>query len=131
MEPDGQQPAESQTPALHCKPSGVVVNKRYLYRLELENDLYRRHLSRYEKEVANSLTGSLRDILCATQDDAGSPDTLMEPHRDKVAGVDSEAASDGEPKRKRVNTADKEEQEGPVILQRNFTDNRSRGSGQQ
>ena len=78
MQQDGQQPAESQLRALHCKPSGVVVNKRYLHRLELENDLYRRHLSRYEKGVADRL---LREILCVKHGSEKLTDLVSEPNR--------------------------------------------------
>lgn len=126
MQSDGQSPAETQLPAPRCKPSSVVVDKRYLYRLELENDLYRGHLSRYEKEVADSMMGLLEDILCGTGRETGDPDTLMKHQSDKLAGLDN----DSEPRQKTAKKAGKEEKEALVILQKNFNDNRNRGGAQ-
>lgn len=126
MQSDGQSPAETQLPAPRCKPSSVVVDERYLYRLELENDLYRGHLSRYETEVADSLMGLLEDILCGTGQDAGGPDTLMKHQSDKLAVL----GNDSETRQMTVKKPGKEEKEALVILQQNFNDNKNRGGAQ-
>lgn len=128
MQPDGQQQMESGLPALHCKPSSVVVNKRYLHRLELENDLYRRHLSRYEQGVADKLFGLVRGILSEIQGDAEGSGAVTAHQDDKLIAPVSEAVSDTEPKTKGSKTAGQEEEEALVILQHNFSDNRSRGN---
>lgn len=128
MQPDGEQQMESELPALRCKPSSVVVNKRYLHRLELENDLYRRHLSRYEQGIADKLFGLVSGILSEIQGDAGGPGAVTAHQHDKLTTLASEAMSDTEPKTKGSKTAGQEEEKVLVILQRNFSENRSRGN---
>lgn len=96
MQPDGQQRTESEIPASHCKSSRVLVNKQYLQRLELENDLYRRHLRKYEQGVADNLISSVRDILGGTQGIAGGPDAVTAHQDDLLARPDSEALSDSD-----------------------------------
>lgn len=129
-QPDEQQQLESGLPALHCKPSSVVVKKLYLHRLELENDLYRLHLSRYEQGVADNLIGLVRDILSGTQGDTGGPDAVTAHQDDKLACPDSEGMSDSEPGKKILKTAGQEEKEVLVNLQKNFSDNKFSGSAQ-
>lgn len=126
MQPDGQQQMETELPALHCKPSSVVVNKRYLLRLELENDLYRRHLSTYEQGVADKLIGLVGDILSETLGDAGDPVGITARQDDKLTAPHSKAASDTKPGKKRLKTAGQEEEEALVILRRNFSDKEQR-----
>jgi hypothetical protein len=108
MQPDGQQRTESEIPALHCKSSRVVVNKQYLQRLELENDLYRRHLRKYEQGVAYNLISSVRDILGGTQGIAGGPDAVTAHQDDMLARPDGEALSDSDMEEKSLKTATKE-----------------------
>jgi len=128
MQPDREQQMKSELPALRCKPSSVVVNKRYLHRLELKNDLYRRHLSRYEQGIADKLFGLVRGILSEIQGDAGGPGAVTAHQDDKLTTLASEAMSDTVPKTKGSKTASQEEEEALMILQTNFSDNRSRGT---
>jgi hypothetical protein len=73
-----------------------VVNKQYLQRLELENDLYRRHLHKYEQGVADNLISLVRIFWGGTQGIAGGPDAVTAHQDDMLARADGEALSDSD-----------------------------------
>ncbi|KAI9872798.1 MAG: hypothetical protein M1830_001182 [Pleopsidium flavum] len=115
------------------KPSTITVDKRYLYRLELENDLYRRHLSRYEVGVAHGLAALVQTIMSKDQSNAlnTDPQGPIQEQSEPPVMSDAKVVECTEPKKKRVKSTSKEEKEALAILQKNFDEKRRKETVQE
>ncbi|MCJ1367230.1 hypothetical protein MMC16_006362 [Acarospora aff. strigata] len=114
-----QRPAKHQRPAGHSN-SSVIVNKRYLYRLELENEIYRQHLSRFEAGVANKLAALVKNTLLGARIDAAEAD----PDNSNAREVVPTTMSYSKHIEEKLTASGKEEKEALVILQKSFDEAR-------
>jgi len=124
--------AERHFPPGNPKSSTITINKRYLHRLKLENDLYRRHLSRYEAGVAHGLAALIQTVLSESQVSVGETDSQASAQEQSEQPVKSECrvVECVEPKKKRAKTTGREENEALAILQKAFDEKRKKESVQ-
>lgn len=98
-----KQPTEHHRRADNDKSSSVVVDKRYLGRLELENDLYRQHLDRYEAGVASRLLALVETALNEPRETAEATDGQSRAiKRSEEDANPGEAVNGNKPQRKKT-----------------------------
>ncbi|KAI9838558.1 MAG: hypothetical protein M1819_004867 [Sarea resinae] len=81
------------------KDNLMVVSEGYVRRLELENDLYRRHLDQYEEDRAQQLIDGVFSTLHEAEDDVREAERarLKEPGEELVEQEDGEFVDMDEP----------------------------------
>lgn len=114
--------AERHSSTGYSKGGTITVDRRYFYRLELENDLYRRHLSRFEAGVAHKLATSVQTVLSESQESAQkkNEELALTEHCRKPIESDDSVVEGAERGKKRARESGQEEDEALAILQERF-----------